>query len=245
MPVVGIRYKPAGERIVDRNAAGKFPAERIRERPDPFLRAGSDASLVGPAHLIAIVPEADQRPGLPGVFLAGRAGREHRVAVERDRNRVLVEELVDPLVVREVVGHQEPVDVGDVRDLSREPDVFPIRGPGLYDPVRVLRRQRERRPVEVNDHPGNFRVGIGHHAFSVPEDVPGKRVAVALEFVFADRKQRLYARRDFCAAMRNGYQERVRALHGINEPSYARPVVKIWGCFCGPAPTILLFALQP
>ena len=105
------------------------------------------------------------------------------MAVERDLHRVFIDQLVYPLVEREIIRHQEPVSERHVRELPLAVNILPVDRPHLDDAVGVFSRKRERGAVQVNNHPGDGRVDVCLDTIPEIEDRSGCRVTVIAEIL--------------------------------------------------------------
>jgi hypothetical protein len=64
------------------------------------------------------------------------------MAVEGNPDRLPVDELIDLLVKREVMGHEQVVDEWHIRHQPGTPDIPAIDRPELDDPVRIAQGKR-------------------------------------------------------------------------------------------------------
>jgi len=110
------------------------------------------------------------------------------MAVERNPDRVPVDELIDLLVIREVMGHEQAVDEVHVRHQPGTPDFRAIDRPYLDDPVRIAQGKRQRGTVEVDNHPGDRGIDICFDLVLVAEDQTGSRITIIPE-VLIRKKQ--------------------------------------------------------
>ena len=105
------------------------------------------------------------------------------MAVKRYANRVPVDELIDLLVIREIPGLEQAVAEGYIRHHPRTPDLPAIDRPYLDDPVGITKGERQRGPVEIDNHAGDRGIDIGRDPVRVPEENTGIRIAIIPEFV--------------------------------------------------------------
>ena len=143
------------------------------------------------------------------------------MAVERNPDLVPVNELIDLLVIREIMGHEQAVDEVHIRHQPGTPDFPAIDRHQLDDPVRIPQGERQRGTVEVNNHAGDGGIDICRNPVVVPENNAGQGIAVVPEIFFRQEQPRADMFRDFNPAVRDGYQERGALFHRYQQGTFA------------------------
>jgi hypothetical protein len=152
------------------------------------------------------------------------------MAVERNPDRVPVDELIDLLVKWEVVGHEQAVDEVHIRYLPGTPDFLPIDRPELDDPIRIMERERQGGTVEIDNHAGDRGIDISGDPVLIAKDDTGQGIAIISQLLLRKKQQRAGGIRDFCPAVGNGYQERVALFHRYQQRDIGRDILLTFGC---------------
>lgn len=206
---MGVCDKPPGERVVDGNLARyrKPPFELFFESNNPFGRAGRKAAGMGIPSKVTVISDAYQGAPFAGIDLSGAPLREHGMAVEGYFNRVPVEKHIDLLVIREIMGFQESVDEVDIRNFPREVHRLAIDRDEFNDTIKVLRREWQWRPVEIDDHPGHRRIDERGDPARKPENFPGAGIAVMLKLSSGQGKTGPHGAGDVSSPVGDGDKE--------------------------------------
>jgi len=143
------------------------------------------------------------------------------MAVERDPDIMPVNQLVNLLVEREVMGYKQTVDQGHIRHEPRTPDIPAVDRPYLDDAVRVPQRERQGRPVEIDNHPGNAGIDVRCDPVPVPENEAGRGIAIVPKVFIGKEQPGTDCIRDISPSVGNGDQERVLVFHRYQYPDIA------------------------
>jgi hypothetical protein len=161
------------------------------------------------------------------------------MAVKSDPDRVLVKELIDTLVVREIPGQQQVVDKVRVGLLPGTIDVTAINGPDLNDTIRVAGRERQGRAVEVNHHPRDGGVDICFNRIAEVKKGPCSGVAVPQDLFSGEEHAAGDLVGDFGTSMRDGEKEGVLRIDNHLYQNLCRRFLLIFGsempAVCDPA----------
>jgi hypothetical protein len=152
------------------------------------------------------------------------------MAVKCNPDRVTVKELIDLLVKREVVGHEQTVDEVHIRHLPGTPDFFPVGRPELDDPVRITQGKRQGGTVEIDNHAGDPGIDICGYPVLVAENDTGQGIAIIPQLLLGKKQERADRIRDFCPTMGDGYQERVALFHQYQQRDIGRDILLTFGC---------------
>ena len=109
------------------------------------------------------------------------------MAVERNPDRVPVDELIDLLVKREVMSQEQAVNKVHIRHKPGTVDFPAIDRPRLDDPVRIAQGKRQRGTVEIDNHAGDGGIDIRRHPALVAEDNTGTGIAIIPEFLIGKK----------------------------------------------------------
>jgi DNA-binding protein len=98
------------------------------------------------------------------------------MAVKGYPDRQQVDELIDSLVVRKIMGHEQEVNQVHIKNTSRAVDLLSVVRHELDDPVRIMEGQGDWWTIQVNNHPGDRGINISRNPIPVPIDHPGCRI---------------------------------------------------------------------
>jgi hypothetical protein len=119
------------------------------------------------------------------------------VTVKCNSDRSAINELVDSLVIGEIIGFKEMMDMLHIRQLTRPIDLTAIDGLYFYDPIRIPQGKGKWRTVEINNHTGNGCINICSDTVFVPEYHAGIRITIISEFIIPKQYMRADTLRDF------------------------------------------------
>ena len=105
------------------------------------------------------------------------------MAVERNPDWLPVDELIDSLVIREIMGLEKVMDEMHFRQQPGPVDIPAINRPHFNYPVRIAGGKRQWRTVEVDNHPGDRSVNIGCDSVFKSEYTMGTGIAIIIEFI--------------------------------------------------------------
>ena len=100
------------------------------------------------------------------------------MAIERKADRLPVNELIDVLVIREIMGPEKVMDEMHIRQHSGPVDIPAVNRPHFDNPVRIAGRKRQWGTVEVDNHPGDGCINIGCYLVFKSENSPGTGIAI-------------------------------------------------------------------
>jgi hypothetical protein len=109
------------------------------------------------------------------------------MAVERNPDWLPVDELIDSLVIREIMGLEKVMDEMHFRQQPGPVDIPAIDRPHFNNPVRIAGGKRQWRTVEIDNHPGDGSVNIGCHPVFKSEYPPGEGIAIITEFIVVEQ----------------------------------------------------------
>jgi hypothetical protein len=109
------------------------------------------------------------------------------MAVERNHNGLLVDELINSLVIGEIMGLEKVMDEIYIRRQAGPVDIPAINRPHFNNPVRIAGGKRQWGTVEVDNHPGDGSVNIGCHPVFKSEYPPGTGIAIITEFIVVEQ----------------------------------------------------------
>jgi hypothetical protein len=137
------------------------------------------------------------------------------MTIERDAYRFPIYEFIDSLVKREIMGPEQVVDEGHVRHPTGVVNLPAINCPHFDNPIRIAEGERQRRTIEINNHPGDGGIDISGNAVFKTEHNTGIGITVITEFVLFKKQKRADDFRDLSSTVRNGYQERIAFFHHL------------------------------
>jgi hypothetical protein len=135
------------------------------------------------------------------------------MAIERNPDRLFVDEFVDPLVKRKVMSPEKLVNELHIRHLPGAVHFPPVNCPHLDYPVRIAEGKRQRRAVEINNHSGDRCIDICCNPVLKTEHNTGIGITIITKFVIIEQQTRSDAFRDLCPTVRDRYQEWVAFFH--------------------------------
>jgi hypothetical protein len=127
-----------------------------------------------------------------------------------------VDELIDALVIGEIPLHHQPVDKRQVRELPRQVNVSAVDGQYLDDAIRILRREGQRRAVEIDNHPGYGGIYCRFHGTAKIKECPGRGITIPANLLL--RKSEPAG--DFCRNLNATMRDRDKKgiFHGCCSP---------------------------
>jgi hypothetical protein len=109
------------------------------------------------------------------------------MAVERNPDWLPVDELIDSLVIREIMGLEKVMDEMHVRQQPGPGDIPAINRLHFNNPVRIAGGKRQWGTVEVDNHPGDGSINMGSHPVFKSEYTTGKGIAIITEFIVVEQ----------------------------------------------------------
>ena len=109
------------------------------------------------------------------------------MAVERNPDGLPVDELIDSLVIREIMGLEKVMDEIHIRHSPGPVDIPAINRPHFDDPVGIAGGKRQWGAVDVDNHPGDGSINIGCHPVFKSEYPPGTGIAIITEFIVVEQ----------------------------------------------------------
>ena len=94
------------------------------------------------------------------------------------------------------------MDEVHIRHLPGSVNLPAINCPHLDNPVRIAEGERQRRTVEINNHPGDWGIDISNNTVLETEHNAGIRITVIME-ILIEQQKRADDFRDFSTAVRD------------------------------------------
>jgi hypothetical protein len=125
------------------------------------------------------------------------------MAVECNPDGLPVDEFIDSLVKWKIMGLQKLMDEVHIRYLPGAVNLPPVNCPYFDDPVGIAEGERQRGPVEIDNHPGDGCINISDNTVTKSEHNTSRGIAIVTEFVIFEQQKRAYDFRDLCTAVRD------------------------------------------
>ena len=151
------------------------------------------------------------------------------MAVKGNPDGMSVDKLIDLLVIREIMGLKKVMYEVHIREHPRPVYVPSINRSHLDNSVRIAGRKRQWGAVEVNYHPGQRSINISCDTVSKTEDTAGVGIAIIAQLIIVELEKRTDSIRDFCATVRDRYQERIAFFYHFQLMDICREILLIFG----------------
>jgi hypothetical protein len=125
------------------------------------------------------------------------------MAVEGNPDGLPVDQFVDSLVKWKIMVHEKGMNEVHIRHLPRAVNLPAINCSHFDDPIRIAKGERERRTVEINNHPGDGCINISSDTVLKTEHNTGLGITVIPEFILLEQQERADDLRDFSTAVRD------------------------------------------
>lgn len=109
------------------------------------------------------------------------------MAVERNPDGMPVDELIDLLVIRKIMGLEKVMDEMHIRQQPGPVDIPAINRPHFDNPIRIAGGEGQGGAVEVDNHSGDGSVNIGCDPVFKSEYNTGRGIAIMTEFVVIEQ----------------------------------------------------------